>query len=281
MTQPFSRADIKDPKIAELFDALQSGNLAGHLNSVAVVLEASTEQMKKTIVEGKAVNTWHDYDAHLQVFLPLHEKGFDETDFLSSINLNKDKVVQEYGAKITAGTFSPEQLITDLIQKTDSLGAGKMQDAIYYSQNAIERLKRTLEIHDVVNNSLPQQTNSVVKRYLLLNLYRDAFEIYLILLIELYERVTGKKKDDTSDFYDFFRAQPPVYDKDYNKLRNDISHILFNERHKYSDEEVHKLSNVLLRKSFTCLIARNTQLINFYKKSAETIKNALTKTPRQ
>jgi len=281
MTQPLSREDIKDPKIAELFDALQSGSLTEHLSNVAVVLEASTEQMKQTIVEGKPVSMWMDYEAHLQAFLQLHEKGFDETDFLSSINLDKDKVIQEYGAKLKAGTFSAESLMTDLIQKTDSQGAGKMQDALYYSKNSIERLKRTLEMHDVVNNSLPQQTNPVVKRYLLLNLYRDAFEIYLILLIELYERVTGKEKNDTSDFYDFFRAHPPLYDKEYNKLRNDVSHILFNEREKYSDEELHKMSNNLLRKSFTCLIARNIQLINFYKKSAETITNFLAKFPRQ
>ena len=276
MTQPLKHEDIKDPKIAQLFDALQAGNLTKHLESVAVTLEASTEQMKQTIIEGKPLSTWTEYDAHVKAFIQLHEQGFNKTEFLSSINLDEAKIRQNYAPKIVDGTLTREGLLIDIIQKTDTQGANKMQDALYYSQSAIERLKRTVEVHDIVNNSLPQQTNATVKRYLLLNLYRDAVEIYLILLNDVYKRVVGDKVND-KEFYDFFRAQPPLYDINYGKLRNDVSHILFNERDKYSDEEIHKLSNILLRKSFTCLIARNIQMINFYKDSAKKIVEFLKK----
>lgn len=266
---------IKDEKLAQLYEAFVSGNTSDLFNQVLSQLTAANELMKKTIIAGKPVTSWSEYESHLSVFLALNAKTIHDEKLLSALKLKEEEVKEHYVSKARTGDFTPTGLIADLIQKANEIGTWGMQRALYYTHEDIERFKKTLLIHDRVNNDLPNQRNPTVRRYLLLNLGRDAFELYLIVLNELYEKIHDRPKANNKELYDFFRQHPPIYNYNYHNLRNDVSHISFDEREQYTNEELHRLSNLLLVKTFIGMIAKNMHVIEDHRQRTEKIKEFL------
>jgi hypothetical protein len=270
----FDPREIKDEKIAALYSAAISGNITAFLELDLQKLIASTELMKTASVGGKQLPSWPEYATHLPVFMNLYAQTINEEKLLATINLDKQTATVKYVTQAKEGKFSPVELVSDLIQQGTQTGTERMNSLLYYQKEDIERLKKTVDIHDTVNNDLNNQRNKVVRRYLLLNLGRDAFEVYLLVLKELYTKIKGEPKQN-KEIYEFFRNYPPLYDEDYHELRNDVAHSLFDVRDKFSDDDLHRLSNLLLVKTFIGLVAKHHFLIDFHRKGIDTMKTAL------
>jgi len=108
-----------------------------------------------------------------------------------------------------------------------------------------------------------------------MQLYKDAFEIYLKVLKELYSKINkvSIKSIKNDVLYDFYQNNhPELLDSTNNKLRNDVCHLNYDERGKYTREQIDEDRNDIILMAATALIAKNEFVVNFMDKSINTEK---------
>lgn len=116
-------------------------------------------------------------------------------------------------------------------------------------------------MNDTFKMIIRNETNKdpILKDYILLNLYKDAFELYLKVIKELYGKLKNIKIDKirNKELYAYFDENYPlIFESTSNILRNDISHLNYDIRQNYSSKQIETERDIILMKFLTAMIVK-------------------------
>ncbi|MFC2136364.1 hypothetical protein ACFLTH_17250, partial [Bacteroidota bacterium] len=111
-------------------------------------------------------------------------------------------------------------------------------------------------------------------------LHTDAIEIYKKILEEIYCRINDVAnfdfQTDNNKMYIFFRKKHEDLLIGFDKsLRNDISHLTYENRDGYDEKMIYDESINILIRSISALNAQSKFLIKFYNNSLKTIQKVI------
>jgi len=243
------------------------------------------KKIKNIIINGEKIEDSKIYSSHLSIFKNIFQKNFKPKNLLKLFEIdeknlfNKDNTPQEklkaIGMCLQDKKPTEEEIIQHLIKKV--LTSPKINDEInkilFCSNQELNELLNAL--NDYLHIDLENENeNQIIKNYVSLKLYSDAFEIFLKIIKEAYSKQIGIKiKDIKNDkMYDWLEKNYPLLlESTNNKLRNDICHMNYKERGKYSLNEINEEKQIIILKAYTGIIAKYLVVIEYFDKTIEEI----------
>jgi phosphoribosyl-ATP pyrophosphohydrolase len=267
----FLGVDLALVKLSSDFNVSQSKLKSFMLNDVCIT---DTEVYKKYFPIFLNI-----YSSNFNQFDLLKPFGFDDSDIneLRSSTPDKEKVVnlisQKLGVSLKSDTkikeIESKEIIFSVADKVDARINQEINDLFYFAEKEINKILNGICDYVKVDKQSDLGDDSF-KNFSSMNLYKNAFEIYLKILRDIYSKENSIPIDRISNsaLYPFFQSNySTLLDSVNNKLRNDISHLNYDEREYYTREEIDEVRSDILLKSVTALIARNEFIFNFFNKS--------------
>lgn len=272
----------------------------GGLNLALLGLSTGIDQIMANagndIIDGKMIKDTEIYKQHLPIFIGMAKKKIDKYTMAEPLGITEKglltlKEKQNKGEKITFEevwnlfgldisnipkfdnlTEFKEQTFKQLLNKITPEVNQKLNEKIYLNHKKINQMLNAVEAYKKISKKTTEKIDPELKEYLSLKLYSDAVEIYLKVLHEYYGRLTDiplkgiEFKND--EMYTYFQNNYPlIWDSPYNKLRNDVCHLTYEERGKYTIDQIDETRMVVLFKAMTGTIARNIVLAEIFQKA--------------
>ena len=150
----------------------------------------------------------------------------------------------------------------------------KMQELLFLSKEEMNQLLNGFIDYCDVHEKVRLIADPKLKKYLSLNLHRDAVEIYLKLLKEIYSKekkvsVKDIRNRKQKEMYKYFEEHyPSLYSVSEKDLRNDTSHLKYEIGDSMLQEEIDRQRKVVITKAFTAFLARQDFIVQFFKQSS-------------
>ncbi|OIO64000.1 hypothetical protein COY26_02885 [Candidatus Woesearchaeota archaeon CG_4_10_14_0_2_um_filter_33_10] len=248
----------------------------------------------KDKITGEPLEKTHIYKTYLPIFKDIVRKKLDIFTIAEPLGINKEDLLkikekQDKGEKIEPGyiwkafgldknnipdfndsSSFREETFKQLTKKITPEVNKKLNEKIGIDPQRINQVLNAIEKYREINEK-KEKLDIKLKEYISLRLYSDAMEIYLKILEEYYRLLTGtpfKDIKNNKEIYDYFQKEfPLLWDSPYNKLRNDICHCTYEERDKYTLDQVDETRTVILLKALTAIMARNYVLVEIFQKA--------------
>jgi hypothetical protein len=283
----FVKEENQLKNIEKFKDILKEGGLDLALMGLSFGLHMNQDKVKSFALNGVIITQTEVYKKYLPIFLKIYSSKFNKFDLLKPFgfseddiqefkakNPDKEKVAgllnQRFGIKLDPhnkiNRIKEEEVVSNITNKVNSEINREINDSFYFAEGQINSILNG--ITDYVE--IDKQTdlgNDKLKDHLSMTLYSNAFEIYLKILRDIYakETKTSIKNVDNRKLYPYFRKNyPKLLESVNNKLRNDVCHLNYDERGKYTREQIDEARTDILLKCMTALIARNEFIINFF-----------------
>lgn len=254
-------------KLSDYKTLLDLGLGDSALVAISTYLNSLNNNLKNIIVEDKKISEYPEYESHLSIFLNIYENRFDKKELLSVLDINLNDYIEKFKNKEMKNT---EDLVQDIIKKINIEKLNEMNNVLSIPINKLNELLRGIEEYEKVNKDISNQQNLDTIRFLVENLYKNSFELYLKILKSCYEKITKKKKFDNLEMYNYYNAYYPLLlGSTNNLLRNDIAHVGYKEKDKYTTGQINEDKKIIIVKLFTALIAKDKWLVNFFDKSSK------------
>lgn len=269
---------------------LKDGGIDLALMGMSFGLHMNQDKVKSFTLNGVLITNTEVYKKYLPIFLKIYSSKFDKFDLLKPFGFNeediqefkaknpdKEKIAdllnQRFGIKLDPHSkinkIKEEEVVSNITNRVNPEINREINDSFYFAEGQINSILNG--ITDYVE--IDKQTdlgNDKLKDHLSMTLYGNAFEIYLKILKDIYakENKISIKSVDNRKLYPYFRENyPELLESVNNKLRNDVCHLNYDERGKYTREQVDEARTDILLKCMTALIARNEFIINFFDES--------------
>ena len=273
-----------------LKDNIKNGNLDAHLDFLSLFLDLQITNMKTFLIEGKPVEEYDIYKTHYPIFMDISKKAINRFDQLSCFGFNEKEIAEfkkpnpdkeelsriiltKLGITINESIkdvkSKKEEFLEKLTEKVTAETNTKMVNLMYFSKEELNAIMNGLTDSFYLVDKLKEITDEKIKEWTILHLYADIFEVYLKILKEIYVKLT-KKRIKNSEVYAFFNNNyPMLLESAKSKLRNDVNHLNYKEREKYSLDEVNNERIIITIKVLTALISRNDFIISFFNDSSQ------------
>jgi len=270
---------VEQANTAKILKEFVDSDLANlGLTIMHVLFSINLEAMKSAKVDGKFATEYREYEAVYNLFYELKSKSTDFSNAFSLFGIDKDELANKMRNK----EISKKDLLNILISKimTPELNE-KLASVVSFSNEESERIIRSLKDHDVVLNEMDSKgLSDDFQKYVLLKLYNDFYESYVKVLFEYYQKL--EKADLSKMPYlksagivsTYFKERYPILYEGMNaKLRLDAAHATYNERDKFTTQQVRELLRVLVVKILAAMRAGFDYLESVFSKDIETFIN--------
>ncbi len=234
----------------------------GFLAKSAEELINAQKQMDTVILGGITLTDTQTYKTNYPIFSEIIS-----STFLTSLF----KLIGVLGSENSASAPEAEggMSFTGIVKSLAS-SITKQQNsqivATFLPNEDIARLLKGLRDYEAVSNQNFSNPNQIAKHKIATDLYKDAFEIYLKILKDLYKKLNNNDAASNNELYKFYRDKyPSLMASVENHLRNDAGHLNYDEREQYTAEELMTKSNDVIAAIFTYVIAAANFYIDFYR----------------
>lgn len=295
-------SDETQNKNIDLFrESISKGNVDKSLRITCANMNLSLESMKNSLINGEKIVDTDAYKTYLPIFMEITEKifankyesmrifGFSESeiDKMNSSSADKKEIGKMFISRFNLNLSNKENFTTEVLHKiTDKMTPDVVKqntEYLTFSSLELNKLVKGIELYNTIDakNQLKQDMQD--KEYTSLSLYKDAVEIYLKVLREIYCKLNkSKKRVNNNKIYSYFEDNYPLlWDSKYNLLRNDVSHLNFDVRGNYSLEKIDTERNSILLKAMTGIIARDIFLLKNFERQVDLIIDATNNPNRQ
>lgn len=287
--------DNQIKNIEKFKESLDAYGIDMALLGLSFAVNANHEQVKVLMINNVKVVDTEIYKKYFPIFLKLYTDNFNNMDLLgalgftedqiaefSSENPDKEKLLAAFSSKLGVDfklgekidEAKEKEVLKNISDKVGLKESKEMSEKMYFSEQDINRILNG--ITEYVNiDAHASKSPEDLKDYLSMQLYKDAFEIYLKVLKELYSKINkvAIKTIRNDVLYDFYQNNhSELLDSTNNKLRNDVCHLNYDERGKYTREQIDEDRNDIILMASTALIAKNEFVVNFMDKSINTEK---------
>ena len=240
-------------------------------DSASMQMGSANQKMPDVLLRGIRLVDMEVYKKDLPKFNEIYEK------------IQANSTIKALGILITSMNpntppltdFSPFGVLkwasTNIDSKTNEL----LVSVIYLPNEETTKILKALKDYEYLTNWNNQNIDQTAQRFNALNLYMNAFEIYLKILKDMYSKLNDiePEKVDNGKMYHYLEDNyPMLLDSTNNILRNDVAHLNYNEREKYTTKQLMEDSNTVIAKVFTSLDARNGLLIKLFEQNRDLFK---------
>lgn len=274
----------------ELFKTILSEDgIQTTFNIISLILHQNLElERNNALVEGKKIIDTEIYKTHYPLFEEIANKsidkfdllkifGFKEKEILSIKNKDKDeapKLALKLGIDINDKTKNLEEKGKEVLLKiagkvTPEVNKG-LNKGMSFSNDELNRILNGMDDYFKIWDKYKLIEDQDLKDYTSLKLYVDAFEVYLKVLKEAYSKIEKVKieKINNKKMYKFLEEKYPLLlDSTNNKLRNDVCHLTYKERGKYTTAQIDDERKVIIIKAITGILTKEAFIVGFFDKS--------------
>ncbi|MCK4798982.1 MAG: hypothetical protein KAT05_16535 [Spirochaetes bacterium] len=286
----FVKEENQLKNIERFKDILKDGGLDLALMGLSFGLHMNQDKIKSFALNGVLITDTEVYKKYLPIFLKIYSSKFDKFDLLKPFgfseddiqefkvkNPDKEKVAsllnQRLGIKVDPHSkinkIKEEEVVSNITNRVNPEINKEINDSFYFAEGQINSILNGITDYVEVDKQ-SDLGNDKLKDHLSMTLYSNAFEIYLKILRDIYakEKKMSIKNVDNRKLYPYFRKNyPELLESVNNKLRNDVCHLNYDERGKYTRKQVDEARTDILFKSITALIARNEFIVSFFDES--------------
>ncbi|MBU4352661.1 MAG: hypothetical protein KJ939_06315 [Nanoarchaeota archaeon] len=241
------------------------------------VMVGHITNLKNIIIAGKKVKDSEIFKTHYAYFKEINKKCIKPINLLKAFDFQDDELefiennpspkgkelekIQEMFKKRLSldGPCIPVELLSKLSDKLNEDSNSILVNSFSYSNEEMNKILNGM--NDTFKMIIRNETNKdpILKDYILLNLYKDAFELYLKVIKELYGKLKNIKIDKirNKELYAYFDENYPlIFESTSNILRNDISHLNYDIRQNYSSKQIETERDIILMKFLTAMIVK-------------------------
>ena len=207
-------------------------------------MHTSSKQVGEAVIGGKKLIETDIYKLHFPIFTKIYAQLQPATFskiieiLLSSIGPADPNNPPELTLQGLLGAFS---------KNIDENINNQLVDSTFLSNKETTRILKGLIDYQSVSNQNVNNQDPMAKKAIAMDLYESAFELYLKILKDAYSKLTGanpkavERGEKNKEMYDFYKANyPELMVSVDNVLRKDSAHLTYDEREKYTAEELMK-----------------------------------------
>ncbi len=266
------------------FDKAQADNIKDFINanSKQTYLEDvqskldSINQVYNVIIGGKRLLETSIYNSYLPIFKSIYQKLVTKTIFTFATN-----AILEFSQPTGDSQSNSNSIIGGLLSlwgQTAPEDQNRLAAELFLPNEDIDRIVRGLQDYEAESNDTYKNKNPVLKKKRAVGLYKDAYEMYHKVIRNIYFRETGtdrkaieegRKNGDIRAY--FSKNYPILIESVNNALRKDDSHLNYDERDKYTADEIMSSSNDVLTALITAIMAQLQVYKEIYEASAPVV----------
>jgi hypothetical protein len=288
----FANEEKQLENIKSFHDAIGEGEIDSFLSSIWFTLAINVSNLETVKINGKTITEYEIYNSHKEIYEkicsetisisnPLSALGFtnEEINALTGEEKNPDRILKiisdKYNLKI--GTENSQideselekKLLLNMTANITPEMNRNLMSSIYFTNDEINRVLNGIDDYLEIDFENKTESKPTSKKYKSLKLYGDAYEIYMKILKEIcLKSGVNINRTNNTNLYQFIRKKYPLLLESANKLlRNDICHLNYDEREKYSVEELDEERNIILVKAITYIVVLTNYILNYFYES--------------
>lgn len=257
-------------KVSEAKDRVE---VATFLDGADAELQKSMQMIASVIIEGKALPETDAYKVYLPVFTEVYKKVYQNT-----LSNAFEVVLSAIQPGDLTANLDPYEWTKNMAGRIDPIQNKQLTSSVYLPNDEMVRILKALEDYEYVSNKTHVEKDPKMMRYNALNLYRDGFEVYLKMLKDIYIKLNKIDPKDVQNkaMYNYFNTNYPLLlDSANNHLRNDVSHLNYDEREKHTTEQLLHYANDMIARTFTAITAWNNIIIGSFSRDINIFKGKL------
>ncbi|MHB1830402.1 MAG: hypothetical protein ACYCO0_03325 [Candidatus Micrarchaeaceae archaeon] len=256
--------------LKKVSEAKDQGEVAALLDEADAELQASMKMIAAVVIEGKALPETDAYKLYLPVFTEVYKKVYQNT-----LSNALDAVLSAMQPGDLTMNLNPYEWTKNMAGHIDSGQNKKLTSSVYLPNDDMIKILKALEDYEHVSNKTHVEKDPKMMRYNALNLYRDGFEVYMKILKDIYAKLNkvdpaGVGNSALRSYFD--TNYPLLLASADNHLRNDVSHLNYDERDKYTTGELMHYANDMIARTFTAMTAWNNIIIGNFSNNLNIFK---------
>ena len=253
-------SDFDKAQADNMKDFINAKNKQTYLKDVQSKLD-SINQVYNVIIGSKKLLDTEIYRSHAPIFKDIYQKLVTKTLFTFATNAI---------SKFSQPTGDLQTNLDPLIGGLLSLGSqttpedqNKLAASLFLPNEDTNRILRGLADYEAESNDTYKNKNPILRKKRAVGLYKDAYELYLKVIRNIYWRETGsdrklveegRKNGDIRAY--FSKNYPMLITSVNNALRKDDSHLNYDERDRYTADEIMASANDVLVALITAIVVQ-------------------------
>lgn len=244
------------------------------LDSLKVGIRNSLNVAGNLPVNNRPVKSYTLYKSHLKIFKEIQEKHIALNDLLPLLGIDIEQL-KANKEQVKEAVKDSDGFLLSLANRLDKNSLTEMNNMIGFNYTELNRILQGIDDYKKTEETVPK-LDDATKRIVLERLYVDACEAYKKVLVEMYRKIKKIKDKDRvnmKELYTYYDKNYPILLKDFNRrLRNDVSHLLYNERDKYTNEKLYSESKRIFIKTVAGVMSKNHYYYKILSNGIKTIK---------
>ena len=253
-------SDFDKAQADNMKDFINAKSKQAYLEDVRSKLDSINEVYDVTI-GGKRLSETSTYNSYSPIFKHIYQKLVTKVLFTFATNAI---------SKFSQPTGDLQSNLNSVIGGLLSLGSqttpedqNRLAAELFLPNEDIDRIVRGLQDYEAESNDTYKNKNPVLRKKRAVGLYKDAYEMYQKVIRNIYLRETGadrkaieegRKNGDVRAY--FSKNYPILIESVNNALRKDDSHLNYDERDRYTADEIMASANDVLTALITAIVVQ-------------------------
>lgn len=262
-------SDLDKAQADNLKDFINSNDKQAYLKDVQSKLD-SINQVYNVIIGGKRLLETSIYNSYSPIFKSIYQKLITKALFTFATN-----AISKFSQPTGDSESNLNPVIGGLVlsfSKTTPEDSNRLAAELFLPNEDVDRIVRGLQDYEAESNDTYKNKDPVLRKKRAVGLYKDAYEMYQKVIRNIYFRETGadrkaieegRKNGDIRTY--FSKNYPILIESVNNALRKDDSHLNYDERDRYTADEIMASANDVL----TALITAIAVQLQWYKEIFE------------